>query len=200
MSFLKRLFGKRRKPVIVVSGLPRSGTSMMMKMLEAGGVEILTDHIREANIDNPKGYYEFERVKKLPDGDTEWLGEACGKAVKVISALLLHLPGDYNYKVLFMRRHMEEILASQRKMLIRRGEPTDRVDDGAMAQMFEKHLGKVYAWMDEQPHVEYVDVDYNEVLADPRSVIAQVDRFLDVDLDTAVMAAVVDPSLYRQRR
>ncbi|HZD55295.1 MAG TPA: hypothetical protein VE136_01120, partial [Anaerolineales bacterium] len=97
----------------IVSGLPRSGTSMMMKMLEAGGVPPLTDEIRTADRDNPKGYYEFERVKKMPDGDKAWMVEARGKSVKVISALLEHLPPQYDYKVIFMRRDMNEILASQ---------------------------------------------------------------------------------------
>lgn len=200
MGFLKRLFGKREEPVIIVSGLPRSGTSMMMKMLEQGGLEIVTDEIREADEDNPKGYYEFERVKKLPDGDTDWLPQTAGKVVKIISALLLHLPDDYEYKVLFMRRQIEEILDSQRRMLIRRGEPTDRVDDGEMAQMFEKHLRKVYAWMDEQSNVMAMDVDYNEILrGDPMPIIRQINDFLGGDLDEQAMASVIDPNLYRQR-
>jgi hypothetical protein len=107
MKLLRNLFGKKREPVIVVSGLPRSGTSMMMKMLAAGGLEIVTDNLREPNVDNPKGYFEFERVKKLPDGDTAWLVDAQGKVVKIISALLKHLPAGYTYKVLFMQRRME---------------------------------------------------------------------------------------------
>ena len=200
MSFLRKLFGGPKKPVIVVSGLPRSGTSMMMKMLERGGLEIVTDGIREANEDNPKGYYEFERVKKLPDGDIAWLPEATGKAVKIISALLLHLPDDYRYKVLFMRRHIDEILDSQRGMLIRRGEPTDRVDDGEMAQMFETHLRKVYAWMDAQPNLAHMDVDYNALLQDEAmSIIQQINAFLGGNLDEQAMASVIDPNLYRQR-
>ncbi|MGC9400774.1 MAG: sulfotransferase family protein [Anaerolineae bacterium] len=200
MSFLKKWFGKREPSVIVVSGLPRSGTSMMMKMLAEGGLDLVTDGIREANEDNPKGYYEFERVKKLPDGDTAWLPEARGKAVKVISALLLHLPDEYTYKVLFMRRHMEEILDSQRRMLIRRGEPTDRVDDGEMAEMFEKHLRKVYAWMDDQPNLDYLDVDYNALLrGDARPIIRRINAFIGGELDEQAMASVIDPNLYRQR-
>jgi hypothetical protein len=200
MSFLKRLFGKRKRPVIIVSGLPRSGTSMMMKMLDKGGLELVTDGIREANEDNPKGYYEFERVKKLPDGDAAWLPDTRGKVVKIISALLLHLPDDYKYKVLFMRRHIDEILDSQRRMLIRRGEPTDRVDDGEMATMFEKHLRRVYVWMDRQPNLTYLDVDYNTLLrGDPMPVIRRINDFLGGDLDEQKMATVIDPSLYRQR-
>jgi hypothetical protein len=121
------MFSKRKNKdlaerIVVVSGLPRSGTSMMMKMLEAGGIPVLTDYEREADEDNPKGYFEFERVKNLKDGDDAWLPQAKGKVVKVIAALLTDLPSSYEYEVIFMRRAMPEILASQRQMLIRRGE------------------------------------------------------------------------------
>jgi hypothetical protein len=200
MGFLKKLFGgTRREPVIVVSGLPRSGTSMMMRMLDQGGVAVIQDGIREANADNPKGYYEFERVKKLPEGDVAWLEDAQGKAVKIIAALLRHLPDTYTYQVLFMRRHMDEILASQKRMLVRRGEDPDAVDDAEMARLFEKHMAQVYAWMDQQSNLSYIDVDYNAALTDPQPVIRAVDAFLDVELDLRAMAAVVDPELYRQR-
>jgi len=198
-GWLKRVFGKKQESVIVVSGLPRSGTSMMMKMLEAGGLPILQDHIRVPNEDNPKGYYEFERVKKLPDGDTEWLDQAAGKVVKIITQLLLHLPDSYSYRVLMMRRSIPEILASQAKMLERRGETGGEVDDEQMTQLFEKHLAQVYAWMDQQPNIEYIDVSYNEALIDPVSTIQSVQAFLGGDLDTITMAQVVDPDLYRNR-
>ena len=200
MGFLKKLFGKRQTPVIVVSGLPRSGTSMMMRMLEQGGLSILQDGLREANADNPKGYYEFERVKKLPQGDVAWLPTAQGKVVKVIAALVVHLPETYTYKVLFMRRKMDEILASQRRMLVRRGEDPDAVDDAEMARLFEKHLTQVYKWMDAQPHLSYLDVDYNATLADPLPTAQKVKAFLEMPLDVKAMTSVVDPTLYRQRK
>lgn len=128
---MKRFFGLFKKPdhVVVVSGLPRSGTSMMMKMLEVGGLSPLIDGEREADEDNPKGYYEFERVKQLPKGDYGWLEDARGRVVKVISGLLVHLPPTHDYRVVFMRRAMPEILASQRKMLVRRGENPEQVSD-----------------------------------------------------------------------
>ncbi len=200
MKFLNRLFRKESQSVIVVSGLPRSGTSMMMKMLEAGGLEVLTDHLREPNEDNPKGYYEFERAKKLPDGDTLWLKDAEGKVVKIISALLIHLPSDHTYKILFMRRSMEEILASQKQMLVRRGESIDKVDDAEMARLFEKHLQEVQTWLDRQPHIAYLDVDYNAMLRDPRPQLVHVLPFLDRKLDLEKMLPVVDPALYRQKK
>jgi len=186
--------------VTIVSGLPRSGTSMMMKMLEAGGLAPLTDEIRTADKDNPKGYYEFERVKKMPDGDKAWMVEARGKSVKVISALLEHLPPEYSYKIIFMRRNMAEILASQKKMLIRQGKPTDKVSDEELAKMYEKHLAKVQAWLATQPNVSTLDVDYNMLLENPRQYLEQIQQFLGTPLNVDNMGNVVDPALYRQRR
>jgi hypothetical protein len=195
------LFGKREleSPVVIVSGLPRSGTSMMMRMLEKGGLPVLVDGIRTPNDDNPKGYYEFERVKKLPEGDVAWLSETHGKAVKIIAALLVQLPAMHTYKVLFMRRKMEEILASQRRMLERRGEDPDAADDRQMAGLFDAHVARIHTWMDQQPNVTYLDVNYNEVLADPRQWLTRINGFLEPSLDVEAMMAVVDPTLYRQR-
>jgi len=173
---------------------------MIMKMLEAGGKPSYTDNIRTPDDDNPKGYYEFERVKKLPDGDSEWLADAEGKAVKVISALLEHLPADYTFRVLFMQRKMEEILASQKQMLIRSGQPTDRVGDEKLAEMYGKHLAKVKAWLDSQTKFSIVYLDYNQLLIDPQKYAGQVNEFLGNDLDPLAMASVVDPNLYRQRK
>jgi hypothetical protein len=207
MKLLQRFFGgKQAAPasssadkVIVVSGLPRSGTSMMMKMLEAGGLPVVVDNLRTADTDNPEGYYELERVKQLDKGDTAWVAEAEGKVVKVISALLEHLPPDHQYQVIFMHRQINEVLASQRKMLERRGEPTDKVSDEEMAQLFAKHLDKVFGWMRAQPNFELLDVDYNQLLADPMPQVQAVNRFLGNRLDEAKMATVVDPNLYRNR-
>jgi hypothetical protein len=173
---------------------------MMMKMLEAGGIPPITDNLRTADDDNPKGYYEFERVKKMPEGDQSWVAEARGKSVKVISALLEHLPQDYNYKVLFMRRRMEQILASQKQMLVRSDKPTDRISDEQLAELYEKHLAKVGAWLLAQPNISVLYVDYNAMLADPYPYLAGIDRFLGDRLDVGKMAEVVDPTLYRQRK
>lgn len=200
MRLFKKWFGARSEPVIVVSGLPRSGTSMMMRMLDVGGLEVVTDGIREPNADNPRGYYEFERVKKLPEGDTAWLEDARGKVVKVIAALLMHLPDAYEYRVFMMRRKMDEILASQRRMLVRRGEDPDAVDDREMARLFEKHLAQVYEWMRNQDNVRFLDVDYNVMLSAPEAQLDEIQAFLERPVDLQAMGAVVDPSLYRQRR
>jgi len=185
--------------IVIVSGLPRSGTSMMMKMLEAGGMELLTDGIRAADEDNPKGYYEFEQVKQI-EHDKSWLPAARGKAVKMISALLRHLPEGYSYKVIFMQRAMPEVLASQRQMLIRRGQDPDKISDERMAELFSKHLEQVEAWLAQQPHFETLYVSYNDMLVDPEPYARRIDAFLGGGLDVERMVGVVDPNLYRQRR
>jgi hypothetical protein len=201
MSFLRKMLQRNtRKTIVVVSGLPRSGTSMMMKMLEAGGLPPLTDALREADKDNPKGYYEFERVKQMDKGDTEWLPQAEGKVVKVISALLQHLPAGYDYKVIFMERHMPEILASQRKMLVHRGEDADQMDDARMGDLFAKHVANVKSWFAEQPNFDVLYVHYSDVLADPDTQARRVSAFLTNQLNPEAMAEVVDPDLYRNRR
>lgn len=184
--------------VTVVSGLPRSGTSLMMMMLEAGGMQVLTDKIRTADEDNPEGYYEFERVKQI-EQDQSWLEDAKGKGVKMVAELLKHLPPDYTYKVIFMRRKMEEILASQKQMLIRRGEPTDRVSDERMAKLFTEYLERVEAWIAEQPNMEVIYVSYNEVLENPVEEAKRISEFLGNTLNVENMVGVVDPTLYRQR-
>jgi hypothetical protein len=200
-ALFKKLFGASDKQVItVVSGLPRSGTSLMMKMLEAGGLPVMQDGIREADRDNPKGYYEFERVKQMDKGDTAWMAEAQGKVVKIISALLKHMPPEYEYHVIFMRRHMKEVLASQRKMLVHRGEDAEKMDDEKMGELFEKHMAQVFAWLGQQPNVRYIQVHYNDLLADPVAYARQVDEFLDGRLDEQKMIEMVDPKLYRNRK
>jgi argonaute-like protein implicated in RNA metabolism and viral defense len=198
--FQKLLEPKSKPAVIIVSGLPRSGTSMMMKMLEAGGIAPLTDEIRTADKDNPKGYYEFERVKKLDEGDAAWLDQASGKVVKVISALLKHLPPGYAYKVIFMQRRMEEILASQRQMLIRRGEPADSISDEKMTGLFSKHLAQVQAWIAEQPNIDVLYVSYNEILENPTGNVEKINQFLGNTLNQEKMISVIDEGLYRQRK
>jgi len=203
---IRKLFGGRDEssskstmPVTVVSGLPRSGTSLMMQMLDAGGLPPLTDGERERDKDNPKGYYEFERVKKLKEGDTAWLPRAEGKAVKVISALLPNLPDDYSYRILFMRRKMEEILASQDKMLTRRAKEK-RVDDAEMADLYRKHLRQTIDWIEDQSNMRYLDISFNDLIEDPVPLVDRVVSFLEgVDLDAEAMATVVDPDLYRNR-
>lgn len=173
---------------------------MLMKMLEAGGIPPLTDSIRTADEDNPKGYYEFERVKALDKGDTAWVAQAQGKTVKVISALLKYLPDTYQYKIIYIRRSMPEILASQRKMLIRRGENPDKMEDEEMAELFAKHVAQVEQWLNDQPNISVLFVHYSDILSKPEQESKAINAFLGGYLDTQQMATVIDPDLYRNRQ
>lgn len=187
--------------IIVVSGLPRSGTSLMMKMLNAGGVPILVDHLRTADDDNPQGYYEYEPVKQLDKGQVDWLPKAQGKAVKVISALLPHLPLDYNYQVIFMQRRLAETLASQHKMLQNRGQVTNLLDDESqLTDLFQQHLAEIRQWLNQHPNFQQLDVDYNELVASPQPAVRAINRFLGGHLDEPQMLGAIDPTLYRNRR
>jgi hypothetical protein len=188
------------EPVIVVSGLPRSGTSMAMQMLEAAGIPLVSDGVREASEDNPRGYCEDERVKRLhkKDEDQVWLSEARGKAVKVISFLLRDLPATNHYKVIFMRRPLSEVLASQRKMLERRGE-SDATSDETMFQLWQSHLSKVESLLERSPHLEHLDLHYADVVEDALTQAHRIREFLDLPLDAEAMANAVDESLYRNR-
>jgi hypothetical protein len=201
---LRKLFSrspeqeKAPKFTLVVSGLPRSGTSMMMKMLAEGGVPIITDEIRNADEDNPNGYYEFEAVKQLADNQNEWLAGGNGKAVKIISALLEYLPPKYRYKVIFMEREINEILASQQKMLSRRNEKSD-LEDALMQEQFEQHLAAIKYWLGRQPNIEVMYVQYNTMIASPGSYCEQIAEFIGMPVDVKKMRAVPNTRLYRNR-
>lgn len=199
---IKRLLSKWKygKPIIIVSGLPRSGTSMMMKMLEAVGLEPVTDGIRTADKDNPKGYYELERVKTLDKpGDKSWVAEHKGKVIKVISFLLKDLPSNVNYKVIFMRRSLAEVLVSQNKMLEHRGE-SNPVEDEKMHRNFEMHLRKVDYQLKTEPNMEVLYVDYKNALENPHFEAKRIAEFLGGGVSAEKMAEVADPNLYRNRK
>ena len=168
--------------ITIVSGLPRSGTSMMMQILESGGMEVITDNIRKANEDNPLGYYEYERVKKIKD-DTGWLKETRGKAFKMVSQLLYDLPSNENYKVIFMKRKMSEILASQGKMLERMGRSKDGISDEKMGEFFDKHLSKIIDWIEGRKYIDVLYIDYNDFLINPDEHIKTLNRFLNYKLN-----------------
>jgi hypothetical protein len=195
-------FLRRRRygePIVIVSGLPRSGTSMMMKMLEAGGLTVMTDAIRQADVDNPKGYYEYERVKNLEkETDKSYVREARGKVLKVISFLLKDLPDDNFYRVIFMRRHLDEVIASQNKMLDRRGE--DSIEDReTMAEAYRNHLAAVKILVRKRPNLEMLEFRYDEAVKNPREAARAVNAFLGGKLDEAAMSGVIDGELYRNR-
>ena len=186
------------RPIVVVSGLPRSGTSMAMKMLEAGGLPIVTDGLRAADEDNPKGYYEDERVKDLHQlEDKTWLREARGKVVKIISFLLKSLPDDNNYQVVFMHRNLREIVASQNKMLVRRGETNATPDERAL-QLLEQEVRDARFFL-RRPHFEVLELTYGAMLESARPHAERMAEFLGRSLDVERMAQVVDVQLYRNR-
>jgi len=189
----------RPDPVIVVSGLPRSGTSMAMQMLAAASIPIVTDGVREPGEDNPRGYFEYEPVKALhKEGeDRAWLEGARGKAIKIISFFLKDLPPSNHYKVIFMRRDLEEVLSSQRQMLERRGEPAG--GDEGMYEILESHLAEVDQLMGASAHFETLNVGYGDVIGNPREEARRIRDFLGLDLDVETMASAVDLSLYRNR-
>jgi hypothetical protein len=171
---------------------------MMMKMLEAGGLKPVTDGFRSADEDNPKGYYELEAVKRTKQ-DPSWVTEARGKVVKVISQLLQDLPENEEYRVVFMRRNLDEVLASQQKMLVRRDEE-DEASDEDMKSMFAQHVEEVEGWMRGAEHIKVLFVSYNRMQSDSAGQIERVCKFMDAGLDAEKMATVIDPSLYRQRK
>ena len=185
--------------ITVVSGLPRSGTSLMMQMLAAGGMEVLTDGQRASDADNPKGYYELEKVKRLKE-DSAWLADAEGKAIKVVSPLLYDLPAGYRYRVIFMKRHLDEILASQRKMLAQRKTDDGQTEDPRMRVHFAVHLNRLEKWLPTATHMDVLYCDYNELMENPAFVAEQVACFLGCDLDVERMSRVVDAALYRNRQ
>jgi hypothetical protein len=198
-AFVNKIFSPG-KFITVVSGLPRSGTSMMMSALEAGGLPLLVDHIRGADANNPKGYYEFERVKKLPKGDDAWLWTAQGKAVKIISALLEFLPPKFEYKVIFMERDLGEILSSQSRMLERNGKQADHpISQVEITQSYQDHLVKIKQFLDEGDWFQPLYVSYNDILQQPDTAFGKIAEFLNIGLDPEKMAQKVDPNLYREK-
>jgi hypothetical protein len=198
---IRRLFaGDRGEPIVVVSGLPRSGTSMMMRMLEAGGLEVLSDGERSADVDNPKGYFELERIKDLErDPDKTYLRAGRGKAVKVISFLVKELPDENDYRVIFLRRDLDEVLASQKKMIDRLESGDTTAADEAMKEAFRNDIVRVRLLAKNRPNFELIEVQYRDTVQDPKATAAKVNAFLGGRLDETAMREAVAASLYRNR-
>ena len=197
-SFLRKL--KYGDDVIVVSGLPRSGTSMMMKMLDAAALSIMTDNERAADEDNPKGYFEYARVKDLKDeADKSWVREARGQVLKVISHLLETLPDENFYRVILVRRDFDEIIASQNKMLERRGEE-NQAADSTVKEAYIRHLVDIRYMVRRRPNFEMIGVQFVQAMEAPRIFATDVNKFLGGNLDVESMMAVVDLELYRNRK
>ena len=188
------------REIAVVSGLPRCGTSMMMRMLEAGGIAPFSDGERAADIDNPEGYYEFARVKDLErDPDRAWVKQARGRALKVISFLLRHLPDDNAYRIVYMRRHLDEVLASQDKMLDRLGNAAPGGDLEAMKEAYRNDIVAARLHARKRPNMQMLELHYADAIADPAGTARRVNEFLGGALDEAAMAAAVNRALYRNR-
>lgn len=184
--------------ITVVSGLPRSGTSLAMQMLAAGGIPPMTDHERSPNPDNPRGYFEDERVKHLRT-DTAWLEDAIGRAVKVIHMLLTALPDDRKYRVVFMRRDVAEVVRSQRVMLERAGRPGGALAPERLAAVYMQQLDATARWLADRPNFRVLEVPYAGLIAEPVSWADFLNEFLEGGLDRMAMVAMVDPTLYRNR-
>jgi len=202
LDALRRLFsgGSRGEPLVVVSGLPRSGTSMMMRMLEAGGVAVWSDAERTADIDNPKGYFELERIKDLErETDKTYLHDGRGKAVKAISFLIKELPDDNDYRVIFMRRDLDEVLASQAKMIQRLDQGDTSADDEAMKEAYRNDIVRTRLFCRKRRNFELIEVHYRTAIEDAAEACREVNEFLGGRLDEAAMRAAIDASLYRNR-
>jgi hypothetical protein len=183
--------------IIIVSGLPRSGTSLMMQMLNKGGITVVTDHVRAADTDNPRGYYELEQVKKIKR-DVSWLREMRGKAFKMVSQLLYELPSCERYRVIFMERDLDEVVDSQEKMLARLGKTA--ATGAQIKPLFTSHLEQLREWLAKQQNIEVLYVHYNDVVEKPETEAQRVSAFLEGRADCDEMVRTVDPSLYRNRK
>jgi hypothetical protein len=188
-----------RNWVTVVSGIPRSGTSLMMRMLDAGGIPALTDGARRADTHNPHGYFEYEPVKRLA-ADSSWMETARGKSLKVIYRLLRHLPAGIPYRVLLMERDLHEVFDSQHDMLVSRGDAAVDQSSDRLIALLAGELEETKKWLSEQPHVAVLAVRHRAVITNPTAQAREISDFLGGGLDEEAMAAAVDPSLYRHRR
>lgn len=188
----------RSQVVTVVAGLPRSGTSMMMQLLAAAGIQPYTDGKRAADEDNPRGYLEHENATRL-HRDVSWIAEARGKAVKVVASLVPYLPERHAYRIVFMLRNPREVVASQSSMLARLGKAGANLKPEALIRTYSGHLVRVQAWLNARHDVQVMGVDYARALEDPAGTVARLAEFLGEPFDTAAAARSISPGLRRQR-
>lgn len=184
--------------ITIVSGLPRSGTSLMMQILKAGGIQILTDNIRSADVDNPRGYFEYEKVKNLQN-DNSWLQEAEGKALKVIAQLTPYLPIDFNYSVILMKRNIDEILLSQGKMVENLGGRKATVGSEVLKKVFEVQLKKCEEYINANKNFKKYEADFNKLVSGNIEIIKNLNSHLDLKLKLENITGVIDKSLYRNK-
>ena len=184
--------------ITVVSGLPRSGTSMAMQMIVAGGIAPVTDELRAPDADNPRGYFEFERVKSLRT-DKAWIDDARGKVVKVIHMLVPELPDDRAYRVVFLERDLREVVKSQATMLARSAKAGGALPPERLMAIYQQQLKQVHAWLAARPNFTVLAVRHADFIREPAAQAAAISAFLGGDLDVAAMTAAVDPSLHRNK-
>lgn len=184
--------------IVVVSGLPRSGTSLMMQMLEAGGIPPLSDGLRDADDSNPRGYYEYAPVKSLRT-NSAWLVSARGRAVKIILQLLPYLAEEHRYWIIEMQRPVTEVIASQRTMLSKTNKAGALLSDTVLAQAYERQIIQVHDWLDQRREIHRLELSHGETISDPQAAADRVADFLGIDMKRDVMAAIVDPNLHRSR-
>lgn len=185
--------------ITIVSGVPRSGTSLMMQMLIAGGMTPLADGARAADISNPRGYFEWEKAKSLPR-EPGLIAEAEGKVVKIISTLLPSLPNTFPYKIIFMERSLAEVMASQAVMIQKLGTPGASLSSEGMVRALKSHVNQVKATVGLRPEMSLCWIDHHQVITYPDTAAASLRQFLGVPLDLQAMASQVELSLYRQRQ
>ncbi len=194
---------KSGKTFVLVSGLPRSGTSLMMQMLEAGGLAAMTDKLRTPDVDNPRGYYEWEAIKQIAK-KPELLDDPAveGRAIKCISMLLPALPAKHQYKVIFMLRPIAEVVASQRAMTARLGTKGAALDPAQLERGLRAHREEMRKWAATMPHIEWLEIQYPELVHAPARAIAQLVGFLGPERlpNEKAMAAAIDPALHRCQR
>jgi len=185
-------------PIIIVTGLPRSGTSMVMRMLQAGGVEVTTDGERRADEDNPLGYFEFEKAIELAK-DTSWIQQARGKVVKIVAQLLPHLPAKEHYHIIFMERDLAEVVASQKAMLARQSRRGAELDEQKLRDTYTSQLNRVHTQLARRPEVRMLCVNYADLVADPTTQVSALAEFLGAPFDLHAAAGAVRPDLHRQK-
>lgn len=184
--------------ILIVSGLPRSGTSLMMRLIAQAGVVPLVDDTRPADTDNLGGYFEYAPVKMMREGNLSWLPLAAGRVIKIVSYLLDSLPPNLTYRIVFMQRNLVEIVSSQNAMLARRNE-IPALSDEALIQLYSRHLHQIHNWLAAQPNIQTITVDYNRLVSEPVACIRDLGTFLDLQMDPGELSGIIDPKQYRQR-
>ncbi len=202
VRFHDRLLETRRdaaREIVVVTGLPRSGTSMLMQAVTAGGVPPLTDNLRAPDEDNPRGYFEFEPATRLRT-DRSWIPRARGKVVKLVLPLLPYLPPGELYRIVLIQRDLSEVAASQHTMLerLQRSGQAAALSETELQRAYLGHEEEVARWLESRQEIAVLSLDYDRLLGDPRSGAARLAVFLGSSFDSDPAAAAIVPQLRRQ--